>query len=80
MAFNQYATGNDSNNYVKLFVNHTKRTKSSWSSTYTYYLAGILTPLLIMPYTGLFIETAVHSTTLSLTASLLTLNTQQHYF
>jgi hypothetical protein len=45
MAFNQYATGNDDNNYCKLFVNHTMRTKSSWSSSATYYLAdGFLLP------------------------------------
>ena len=45
MAFNQYSTGNTDNNYCKLFVNHTMRTKSSWSSTYTYYLAdGFLLP------------------------------------
>ena len=45
MAFNAYTTGNTDNNYCKLTKNHAMRTKSSWSSTTTYYLAdGFLLP------------------------------------
>ena len=45
MAFNSYATGKASNNYCRLDKNHTMRTKSTWSSTETYYLAdGFLLP------------------------------------
>ena len=45
LAFNQYATGNSDNNYCKLFKNHSLRSKSSWSSTYTYYISdGFLLP------------------------------------
>ena len=45
MAFNAYATGKGTNNYCRLDRNHTMRTKSTWSSTETYYLSdGFLLP------------------------------------